>query len=179
MIKAVFDSNLLVSAFLTCSSGGVSTELLRFVINGTIELYLSVAIADEVAETLTENDRARARYRYTEQQVVQYRADLLVLATVVDNPRAMPGAVPRDPDDDNIIACAVAADAGYLVTRDRDLLSLDRYGATEIISPETFLRIVRHEASPSQPWRCIALLRTCTPPLWIWTRCPIRAAASR
>jgi putative PIN family toxin of toxin-antitoxin system len=145
MIKAVFDSNLLISAFLTRNSGGISTELLRFVIDGAIELYLSLAIADEVAETLTENERARARYRYTEQQVVQYRADLLLLATVVDNPPAMRGAVPRDPDDDKIIACAVAAGVGYLVTRDHDLLSLDRYGAIEIISPETFLRIVRQE----------------------------------
>ena len=62
---------------------------------------------------------------------------------------AMPGVVPRDPDDDKIIACAVAAGAGYLVTRDRDLLSLDRYEAIEIISPETFLRIVRQEISSS------------------------------
>ena len=80
---------------------------------------------------------------------MQYRADLLVLATVVANPPAIPGAVPRDRDDDNIIACAVAAGVGYLVTRDRDLLSLDRYEAIEIISPETFLRIVRQEISPS------------------------------
>ena len=148
MIKAVFDSNVLISAFLTRSAEGASTELLRFVINGTIELYLSAAIADEVAETLIENERARARYRYTEQQVLQYRADLLLLGTVVDNLPAIPGAVPRDPDDDKIIACAVAAAVGYLVTRDRDLLSLDRYEAIEIISPETFLRIVRQEISP-------------------------------
>src|SRR5437764_11852719 len=149
MIEAVFDSNLLISAFLTRSSGGVSAELLRFVIDGTIELYASMAIADEVAETLTENERVRARYRYTEEQVVQYRADLLLLATVVENPPRMPGAVPRDPDDDKIIACAAAARVRYLVTRDRDLLSLNHYEAIEIISPETFLRTVRQKIRPS------------------------------
>ena len=31
----------------------------------------------------------------------------------------------RDPNDDMILACAVAASAAYVVTRDLDLLSLD------------------------------------------------------
>jgi uncharacterized protein len=51
--------------------------------------------------------------------------------------------VPRDPDDDKIIACAVAAGAQYLVSRDRDLLSLASYAGVSIIAPEEFLRLVR------------------------------------
>ncbi len=149
MIRAVFDTNVLISAFLTRSRGGVSTELLRFVIDGTIELHLSAEIADEVAETLAGNDRLRTHYRYTEQQVAQYRADLLALATVVDDPPPLHGVVPRDPDDDKIVACAIAVSADYLVTRDRDLLSLRRYASTEIIPPETYLRIVREDLTLS------------------------------
>jgi predicted nucleic acid-binding protein len=53
------------------------------------------------------------------------------------------GAVARDPDDDKIIACAAAAGAEYLVSRDRDLLTLGRYGEIKIVSPEALLRIVR------------------------------------
>ena len=34
--------------------------------------------------------------------------------------------VVRDPNDDMIVACAMAAGADYLVTRDEDMLSLDR-----------------------------------------------------
>jgi predicted nucleic acid-binding protein len=75
--------------------------------------------------------------------VAQYRADLLRLATIVDDPPPTPGAVPRDPDDDKIVACAVAADAEYLVTRDRDLLSIGTYAGIAIIGPEQFLRIIR------------------------------------
>jgi len=48
MISAVFDTNLLVSAFYSRNNpGGVSNELLRFVIASAIDLYLSVAIVDE------------------------------------------------------------------------------------------------------------------------------------
>jgi hypothetical protein len=35
----------------------------------------------------------------------------MMLATIVDDPSPTPGAVPRDPDDDKIVACAVAAAA--------------------------------------------------------------------
>jgi uncharacterized protein len=144
MIKAVFDANLLISAFLSRENpGGVSNELLRFVISGTIDLYLSVEIVDEVIEILVERPRLVARYGYSPEQVGQYRADLLTLANVVDDPPPTPGAVPRDPDDDKIVACAVAADVEYLVTRDDDLLSFGTYGAITIIAPEGFLRIVR------------------------------------
>ena len=48
MIKAVFDTNILVSAFLSRDNpGGVSSELLRFVVAGAIDLHLSIEIVDE------------------------------------------------------------------------------------------------------------------------------------
>jgi len=144
MISAVFDANLLVSAFLSRHNpSGVSSELLRRVISGGIKLYLSVAIVDEAMEILADSPRLVARYAYSLGQVAQYRADLLRLATIVDDPPPTPGAVPRDPDDDKIVACAVAADAEYLVTRDRDLLSIGTYAGIAIIGPEQFLRIIR------------------------------------
>ena len=74
---------------------------------------------------------------------VQFCDDLLAATTIVVNPPPTPGAVPRDPDDDMIVACAVAAQVPYIVTRDKDLLSIGRYEAVEIVSPEAFLSIVR------------------------------------
>jgi predicted nucleic acid-binding protein len=41
-------------------------------------------------------------------------------------------------DDDNVIACAVAAGADYLVTGDSDLLVLKQYENITIISPRNF-----------------------------------------
>ena len=51
--------------------------------------------------------------------------------------------VVRDPADDMVLACALAAGAEYLVTRDKDLLSLGTYREIEIITPEVFLRTMR------------------------------------
>jgi putative PIN family toxin of toxin-antitoxin system len=144
MISAVFDTNLLVSAFLSRNNpGGVSNELLRFVIAGGISLFVSAEILDEVIETLLTSKRAQKAFRYSTDDVGQYHADLMTLASVVDDPPPIPGAVPRDPDDDMIVACAVAAGVSYLVTRDKDLLSLGDYDDFAIVSPEQFVHIVR------------------------------------
>jgi putative PIN family toxin of toxin-antitoxin system len=147
MVEAVFDANLLVSAFLSRDRpGSVTNEFIRLVIAGAIELYLSVEIIEEAVEILIGTPRLRARYAYTPEQVGQYRADLSTLARIVDDPPPTPGAVPRDPDDDKIVACALAAGAQYLVSRDRDLLSLGSYAGVTIITPEEFLRLVRAQS---------------------------------
>lgn len=146
MIKAVFDANLLVSAFLSREThGGVSNELLRFARQGSMQLYLSPDIIAEALATLLASERMQARYNYTSAMAIEFCDGLRTAITMVINPPATPGAVPRDPDDDKIIACAVAADVEYLVSRDHDLLSLKSYGAIRIIPPEEFLHLVRQQ----------------------------------
>lgn len=44
----------------------------------------------------------------------------------------------RDADDDNILACAVAAKADYLVTGDDDLIEIKSYQDIKILSPRDF-----------------------------------------
>lgn len=46
----------------------------------------------------------------------------------------------RDPDDDKFLTCALAADAMYLVSGDKDLGILKRIGATLIVTPGQFVR---------------------------------------
>jgi len=146
MIDAVFDANVLVSAYLSKENpGGVSSGLLRFVIANAIILYLSVEIIDEAIDILANSKRLVARYGYKADQIEQYRIYLLTLARIVDDPPPTPGIVPRDPDDDKIIACAVAGDVQYLVSRDHDLLSLKSYAGITIIAPEPFIQLVREK----------------------------------
>lgn len=57
-----------------------------------------------------------------------------------------PGPAPRvcrDASDDYLLALAAASQADYLVTRDADLLVLDRHGVTVIVYPARFLQILR------------------------------------
>jgi len=144
MSKAVYDTNLLVSAFLSRDdTGGVSNELLRFARVGAVQLHLSPEIVAETLATLLGSRRAQRRYAYTPGDALAFCEALCAVATIVVNAPPIPGAVPRDPDDDKIIAAAVAAEADYLVSRDRDLLSLGSYQGIKIITPEEFLRVIR------------------------------------
>lgn len=46
----------------------------------------------------------------------------------------------RDPDDDKFLSCALAADALFLVSGDKDLGVLERIGTTLIVTPGLFVR---------------------------------------
>ncbi len=46
----------------------------------------------------------------------------------------------RDPEDDPYLACALAADAKVIVSRDEDLLSLKKPFGIEVIPPRELLR---------------------------------------
>jgi predicted nucleic acid-binding protein len=53
--------------------------------------------------------------------------------------------VVRDPNDDMILACAIAAGADYLIARDNDLLSLGEYKGIKMLTPEAFLEVMRKD----------------------------------
>src|SRR4051794_4621214 len=123
MAKAVFDSTVLVSAFLTKS--GVSRELLHQAQTGEFSICVSEEILTEI-ERVLEYPRIRKRYRYADEAVREYVTLLRVVSqAVTDPPKIKP--VVRDPNDDMIIACASKARADYIVTRDKDLLTLGSY----------------------------------------------------
>jgi len=60
---------------------------------------------------------------------------------VTDLPQV--AVVIRDPNDDMVIATAQRAHAAYIVTRDKNLLSLQHYEGITIITPEAFMALLR------------------------------------
>lgn len=84
----------------------------------------------------------RRLYRYSDADVIEYCQGLTRYGSIVTDVPDIRGVV-RDPNDDMIIACAVGAGADYIVTRDKDLLSLGEYEGIRMIKPETFLHVLR------------------------------------
>jgi putative PIN family toxin of toxin-antitoxin system len=138
----VIDSTVLVSAFLTAAPGGASHELLRFASEGAFTLHLSPAVLREMEEVLLTRKHLRERYRYSDSDVHAYIGNLRLLAELTPEIADVPRIV-RDPNDDMVIACAIAVGADYIVTRDRDLLDLGRHGKIVMLSPEAFLAHLR------------------------------------
>lgn len=78
------------------------------------------------------------KYTYSEADVARFARDLAQAASfVTDLP--MLDVVPGDPDDNVIIATAVAAGADLLVTGDRHLLDLGAHETIRIVDPRRFL----------------------------------------
>jgi hypothetical protein len=51
--------------------------------------------------------------------------------------------VEEDPSDNHVLACAKEAAARFIVSGDRHLLTIRRYGTARILSPSAFLQIQR------------------------------------
>ena len=141
MPSAVLDSTVLISAFL--AQRGVSNELLRYAREGAFLLCLSEEILDEAQGVLLDHERRhRQRYHYPNAAAIHFIEGLRVFASLVTDIPAV-SVVSRDPNDDMVVATAQRAQAAYIVTRDKDLLSLQHYEGITMITPEAFIAIVR------------------------------------
>jgi uncharacterized protein len=143
-LGAVLDSTILVSAFLT--PGGAADALVDHAKAGHLTGAVAEAVLAETARVLLATPRIRQRYPYTNGDVQTYLHSLRQAALVVSDLPPLSGVV-RDPNDDMILACAVAASASHVVTRDEDLLALGTYGDIAIITPEAFLTLLRSAES--------------------------------
>jgi len=63
----------------------------------------------------------------------------LLRRLVVVEPATVEAVIAADPDDDYVLACAVAGRARYIVSGDRHLLDLKRYKRIAILTPAAAL----------------------------------------
>jgi putative PIN family toxin of toxin-antitoxin system len=63
---------------------------------------------------------------------------LLRSAVHIVTPGPLPAPVSRDPDDDLVLATAVAGACRCIVTGDKDLLVVGHYAGVDIIAPGEF-----------------------------------------
>ena len=144
MPRVVLDSSILVSAFIAPRSELM--PLLRLPLRGRYELVLSEEILTETAHSLLTKESVRSYATYADEDVHGYLAWLLSVAELVGELPDLRGAVPDDPEDDMVIATAVAAEADYLVTGDRaHLLPMREYRGIPIISARSFLDLLESD----------------------------------
>ena len=128
-MKVVFDTNVLLAAFLT---EGVCAKLLTRARKQQFSLFTSPFILHEFERILTK------KFSATKQKRENVLALIFEATQESVNPSEIPTGACRDKDDDNVLACAREADADYLVTGDKDLLDLKVFKSTRIITPREF-----------------------------------------
>jgi putative PIN family toxin of toxin-antitoxin system len=129
-VKLVTDTNVVVSGLLWLGNPG---RLLEAAALGKITLYTSAALVAELITTL-EAPKLLTRIERSGLSLDELLARYLNVAIIVQ-PAAVPRIVPDDPDDDQVIACAVAASADWIVSGDSDLLRLKEYQGIPIVTP--------------------------------------------
>ena len=130
-MKAVLDTNVLVAAFV---SDGLCRRLLLRARDRGFTLAISPFIRDEFGRALSRKAGANAG------EIREALKLIYEISTSVDSTAGETGVtgVCRDPEDDSVLACAVATGADYLVSGDNDLLVLDSCRGVKIIAPRTF-----------------------------------------
>jgi putative PIN family toxin of toxin-antitoxin system len=131
-LKAVFDTNIYISAFVI--SGGKAEEAYLHAIRGTFTLYSSVAILTETARKL------RQKFGWPENKIIRLLKAITRVATVL---RTSPH-IHEIPDeaDNRILECALEAEADYIVTGDKHLLTRKQFQKIKILRLSEFLEVL-------------------------------------
>jgi len=132
MIRAVIDTNLLVSYALT--KGATLSRLIAHWEKATFVYLMSPPMIEELRDVLK-------RPRLREKMAVdpQYLIDIVEMDTErVAGELALAG-VCRDPKDHIFIACAVEGEADYIVSGDKDVLDLGEYQGIKIVQAGEFI----------------------------------------
>ena len=137
MIRAVFDTNILVRAVIK-PAGSVGPVLQRLR-RREYSLLISRAILDELVEVLN-RPRLRRKYRLSE-QVLRATIRLIVLRSELVRPDRQITAC-RDPGDDKFLEVALSGGAQVIVSDDEDLLILNPFEQVPIVPPERFLALL-------------------------------------
>ncbi len=137
-MRLVADTNVVVSGLLWLGNPG---RLLEAASLGRVTLYTSLALLAELSSTLSRPKLARPIMRsgLTLDDVL----GRYLYVTFVVEPSAVPRVVSDDPDDDQVLACALAAQAELIVSGDKHLLDLGgHYQNIPIVTPAQAVQLI-------------------------------------
>lgn len=140
-MRLVLDTNVVVAAAL---GSGAPARLIELATEGEIALVTSAALRAELAEVLEREHLARSLERRHHS-----RAELIALYESLAE-RVLPARIAptaTDPDDDAVLACALAAGADLIVSGDKRLLNLKHFHRIPILDPAAALGFIERSSA--------------------------------
>ncbi len=126
-MKVVLDANVLIAAVAG-----------RGLCESVMELCLEDHDLAVSAELLAEVRRSLLEKIHVPEAIADEFSRFLRSSGLIVKPSPVPPDACRDPNDLHVLGLAQASEAIFLVTGDKDLLALGRFGATRILTPRQF-----------------------------------------
>ena len=133
-MKVVLDTNIFLSGWLW---GGTPDLVLKLGEDRLIDICASEVLLNELQATLSRN-KFRSKLQILGVTVSDLMAGVRYLVEVYPISEINVPTL-RDPNDNMILATAIAADADAIVTEDLDLLVLQEYEGIIIVTAREFL----------------------------------------
>ena len=153
---AVFDCMTFLQA--VARSEGAASAWFQMVEAGRVKLVVSTAILAEVEDVLDRPKIRQKNPKLTDETVAAFLIRVRELAPpAIVVPAAF--AYARDPDDEPYLNLAIVSTAGYIISRDNDLLDLMQEDnpdgqafraltpGIQILTPPEFLRVLRYQVA--------------------------------
>lgn len=137
-MKVVLDTNVIVSGLLW---QGLPNELLKLVKQGKLQFCITLSLLKELSKVLN-NPKFSPRIVRLNTSVEELITGLLELLTMFPDEKIAP-VVKDDPDDDNVLSCALISGAKYIITGDPHLLELENWSNISILSPRQFIDCIK------------------------------------
>ena len=129
MTKIVIDTNVIASAIFF---GGRPRELLEYLIERKLNAFVTEDIILEYQETVQE---LCSRYPTKPPRIPLGK--IITACTIIEKRTSV--SVCRDPDDNKFIECAIDGNCLYIVSGDKDLLTIGNYDGVQIVTVTDFL----------------------------------------
>jgi putative PIN family toxin of toxin-antitoxin system len=128
MDKLVLDTNVLIDGLKDNHSA--AWQIINKAFSGSIQLFISRPLRREY-ERILQREISDTAY-------IERIQKLLEISIEVDV-RNIQRLVPDDPEDDKVVATALASEADFLISEDHHLLDLDLQLSVRIIKPKEYL----------------------------------------
>ena len=140
MTKVVIDTNIIVAGANDESS--LAFKIINEVIEGRLQAFATHQTMSENRQMLRKLVRDR-EYKtlledfFTNLQIVQIYQHLNVVA---------------DPEDNKLVESAVSSGADFLITNDKEVLDVEEYHGTKVVTPQEFWAKYKNDADSGSGW---------------------------
>lgn len=136
-MRAVLDNNVLISASI--NPRGAPAQIVDAWRSRAFEIIVSPELLLELEHALS-YPRVRRYSHWSDSETYEFLQEVERFSSLVKPAERL--AVVRDPADDMLLEAAIAGEADYIVSVDKDLLDLGRYQGIEIVTPARFAVIL-------------------------------------